>query len=93
MTKLSYDIVRNGKIVKKDLTTSYQLAKSIVKELGSGWTIKPRYTSFDPNDTDKSREIQRKHAEKYQMAIKQRIYEKELAHSPAYINTSGVGAT
>ena len=93
MTKLSYDIVRNGKIVKKDLTTSYQLAKNIVKELGSGWTIKPRYTSFDPNDTDKSREIQQKHAEKYQMAMKQRIYEKELVHSPAYINTSGVGAT
>lgn len=93
MTRLSYDIVRNGKIVKKDLTTSYQVAKKIVKELGSGWTIKPRYTSFNPDDTDKSREIQRKHAEKYQMTMKQRIYEKELACSPAYINASGIGAT
>ena len=93
MTRLSYDIVRNGKVVKKDLTTSYQMAKKIVKELGSGWTIKPRYTSFDPDDTDKSREIQRKHAEKYQMAMRQKRYEKELASAPAYINATGIGAT
>ena len=93
MTRLSYDIMRNGKVVKKDLTTSYQMAKKIVKELGSGWTIKPRYTSFDPDDTDKSREIQRKHAEKYQMAMRQKRYEKELASAPAYINATGIGAT
>lgn len=91
MTKLSYDIMRNGRVVKNEV--SFQKAKAIIKELGSGWTIKPRYTPFDPDDTDKSREIQRKHAEKYQMAMRQKRYEKELASAPVYVNVTGIGAT
>lgn len=62
MTKLTYDIMRNGTVVNN--VTSYQQALAIVAELGSGYTYKAVYTPFDPDDTPKRRKALREMREK-----------------------------
>lgn len=91
MTRVSYDICLNGRKVKE--VAGYEEANQIVAELGRGWSYKVRYTDFDPNDTPEKREKAKEHAHKVREAIQRKAYEKELAHAPAYVNISGVGAT
>lgn len=91
MTKLSYDICLNGRKVKN--VVGYQEACDIVAELGRGWSMKPVYTSFDPDDTPERRKAAKEHAAKIAEAFRRKAYEKELATAPSYVNTSGVGAT
>lgn len=62
MTKVSYDIQLNGRTVKNVAT--YEEAKSIIAELGKGWTYKVRYTEFNPYDTPEYFKACKAHAEK-----------------------------
>lgn len=87
MTKVSYDICLNGRKVKE--VVGYEEANQIVAELGRGWSYKVRYTDFDPNDTPERREKAKEHARK----VREAIFRKAMAHAPAYVNISGVGAT
>ena len=91
MTKLSYDICLNGRKVKN--VVSYTEAVEAVKELGKGWSYKAVYTEVDPHDTPEYRKACAEHARKVQEALARKRYEKELAHAPAYVNNSGVGAS
>lgn len=91
MTKLSYDICLNGRKVKN--VVSYNEAVEAVKALGKGWSYRAVYTKFDPNDTPEYREVCAEHARKVHDVLARKRYEREMAHAPAYVNNSGVGAS
>ena len=91
MTKLSYDIIHNGKVIKN--VVGYQEACDIVAELGPKWKFKAVYTEFNPDDTPERRKAAKEHAEKVREAIARKALEKELRHAPSYVNNSGVGAS
>ena len=74
MTKLSYDICLNGRKVKN--VVGYQEACDIVTELGRGWSMKPVYTYFDPDDTPERRKQAKEHATKVAEAMKRKAQEK-----------------
>lgn len=74
MTKLSYDICLNGRKVKN--VVGYQEACDIVAELGRGWSMKPVYTYFDPDDTPERRKQAKEHALKVAEAMKRKAQEK-----------------
>jgi len=63
MTRLTYDIMRNGTVVKN--VVSYQQALDLVAELGNGYTYKAVYTPFDPDDTPERRKTMREMREKF----------------------------
>ncbi len=92
MTKLSYRLIYAGTTIFE--TTSYEEAQreyEKAKELAPHkWEVKFEtvLTPFDPYDTPESKASHEAHREKY---WKSRL-EKELAHAPTYVNTSGVGA-
>ena len=92
MTKLTYDIVLNGRTTVKNVPT-YKEACDMVEKLGKGFTHKAHYEEFDPFETPETLKTLRTHAEKAQEAFARKHYEKELAHAPAYVNISGVGAS
>ena len=91
MTRLTYDIMLHNRKVKN--VTTLAEAASIVESLGRGWTYKAVYTEFDPADTPEYREACRRMREKRAQHLALKRYEKELAHAPAYVNISGVGAS
>lgn len=66
MTKVSYKITKNGKIVGSKSYTSWQEVKAVVEYLGPGFSFTTVYTYFDPYDTANTREAHRKHALKVQ---------------------------
>lgn len=70
MTKLSYDICLNGRKVKN--VVGYQEACDIVAELGRGWSMKPVYTEYNPDDTPERRKAAQEHAKKVMAAIRAR---------------------
>lgn len=74
MTKVSYDIMHNGRTVKNVI--GYQEACNIVSELGRGWSMKPVYTYFDPDNTPERRKWAKEHAAKVAEAIKRKVQEK-----------------
>lgn len=74
MTKLSYDICLNGRKVKN--VVGYQEACNIVAELGRGWSMKPVYTYFNPNDTPERRKWAKEHAAKVAEAMKRKAQKK-----------------
>lgn len=63
MTKVSYNIKHNGRIVKNVI--GYQEAVNICEQLGSGWHFEPVYKEFDPEDTPEKREKAKAHALKF----------------------------
>lgn len=62
MTKVSYDILHNGKKVKN--VVGYEEACNIVAELGNRFSFKPVYTEFDPDDTPERRQAAAEHRRK-----------------------------
>lgn len=80
MTKVSYDIIHNGKVIKN--VVGYQEAVDICTALGSGWSFRAVYKEFDPHRTPEYVEACKAHAEK----IRQAIFEKSLKHAPSYLN-------
>lgn len=68
MTKVSYNIIRNGRIVTNVI--GYQEAVNICEELGSGWRFVPVYTEYNPNHTPEYIEACRARARKVAEAIK-----------------------
>lgn len=91
MTKVSYNVCYKNRVVTN--MVGYQDAVRTCQELGSGWNVKPVYTDFDPHNTPEYREVCKAHAKKVINAMMRKVYERELAHAPSYINNSGVGAT
>lgn len=63
MTRLTYDILKNGRTLMTGVT-SYQRTKALVAELGKGFSYKTVYTTFDPEDTPKRREVRTKRAKR-----------------------------
>ena len=69
MTRVSYNIIHNNKVIKN--VTGYEEAYNICKELGAGWKFKAVYTPFDPEDTPEKRAAAAEHRRKaaeYRMA-------------------------
>ena len=88
MTKVKYAITHNDKEITR--VNTLQEAQDAIAELGHRFRYKAVYEDYDPEDTPEKREKAREHARK---VAEYRKFKKELAHAPAYINNTGVGAT
>lgn len=71
MTKVSYNIVHKGRVVKN--VVGYQEAVSICEQLGSGWRFKPVYTEYNVNDTPEYLKQCKEHADKVAEKRKEKV--------------------
>lgn len=70
MTKLTYDICKNGITVKNVAT--YKEAVEAVAELGHGYSYKTVYESFNPEKAQKDFKAERELARKRMAKIRER---------------------
>ena len=70
MTKLTYDICKNGITVKNVAT--YKEAVEAVAELGHGYSYKVVYKTFNPEETQKKLEAERRLAQKRMAKMRER---------------------